>query len=269
MKTILTRYLLAITGGLALFGAAALAPAYAADSSWNHGPIFPPKAAVVGKVASVSGDTLTVDSMARGVMRPELQNADSNVTPPASTTYTVDATNATVTKDGQASTVSAIAVGDFVVVEGSVNAMSVTATSIRDGAVPMPGPSGGGWGHASSTPPFASTTPPFTGNGEPIVGGTISAISGSTLTVSTKAGVSYTVDAGSATIAKPGTQSATLSNVSVGDNVVVQGAVSGTSVTASSVLDQSAAANASGKLSGPRGFLHAIGGFFTRLFGFF
>ncbi len=53
--------------------------------------------------------------------------------------YTVDASSATVTKDGAASTLSSIAVGDKIFVQGTVNGTNVAATSIADGHR-------GGWG---------------------------------------------------------------------------------------------------------------------------
>jgi len=203
------------------------------------------KPGVVGTVASVSGTTLTVTSKA----------GPSGT--PAAATYTVDASNATVTKNGTTSSVSAIATGDTVMVQGTVSGTSVTATSIRDGVMQAP-------------------KPVITGNGEPVIGGAVTAISASTLTVTNKSNITYSVDATSATIQK-GNAASTLSSVAVGDNVVVQGTVSGTSVTATSVIDQGAAGNGAGapgnQPGGPKGpmggFFGAIGGLFQHLFGFF
>lgn len=99
---------------------------------------------VFGKVTAISGTTITI--------------TDSR----NSTTYTVDASNATVTKNGAASSISSIVVGDTIVVQGTTSGDSVTATSIMDGF-------GGGHGtypggHGSSTRPFnASGTPHFSG----------------------------------------------------------------------------------------------------------
>jgi hypothetical protein len=47
--------------------------------------------------------------------------------------YTVNATGATVTKDGAASTLASVGVGDKIFVKGTVNGTSVTATDIMDG----------------------------------------------------------------------------------------------------------------------------------------
>lgn len=257
MLTIIRRFFPALAAGSVLFGSLAFAavPAYAA------GPGSFPRPAVVGTVASVSGNTLTVTS------RVWQRGAPAGA--PATTTYTVNASGATVTKDGQSSSISAISVGDFVAIQGTVNGTDVTATSIRDGM--MGGPRGvrgsrDDWrGRA-----IASTTPPIQGNGDPVIGGTVSAISGSTLTVTAKAGQTYAVDASNAKFTKPGVTDATLASVSVGDSVVIQGTVNGSSVTASSVLDQPAAVSGSGSGNPPRrGLFGAIGGFFTRIFGFF
>ena len=110
------------------------------------------------------------------------------------------------------------------------------------------------------------------GNGQPIVGGAITAISGNTLTVTNKSNVTYAVDATSANFLQ-GSATIAISGVKVGDTVVVQGTVNGTSVTASTVIDQGqqAAAGATGttpKRGGIGGFFGGIGSFFSHLFGF-
>src|ERR1700734_1869477 len=131
---------------------------------------------VFGTVTAISGDSITLSSKGFG------QNATA-------TTYTVDATNATVTKSGAASSISAIAVGDTVMVQGTVSGDSVTATKISDGVVPGAGGKG-------------PTGPSIQGNGEPVVGGTITAINGSSLTITNASKVTYTIDASSATVDK-------------------------------------------------------------------
>jgi hypothetical protein len=192
-----------------------------------------------GTVTAISGNILTVT---------DKQN---------STTYTVDASNATVTKVSAptASTapsssasrtqhtkptettiaVSAIAVGDEVSVQGTVSGTTITATTIRDGqfgGARMGGPHGG--------------------MGKPAVAGTVTAVSGSTLTVTDKqSSTSYTVDVSNATLKKinPGTSATgatptkptettiTASEITVGDTVMVQGTVSGTTVNATKIED--------------------------------
>jgi hypothetical protein len=238
---------------------------------------------VFGTVSAVNGDTLMVTTAARPA-RPMPEQASTSVgtlTVVAGTVYTVDATNAKIYKGSATTTVSVsdIATGDTVIVQGTVTGTNVVATVIRDGAVGMmegrPGMPGKGFGHSASS--TSSTTPIIQGNGEPIVGGNVTAISGTTLTVTNASNVTYTINAASATVVVKGTSS-TLTNVAVGDNVIVQGTVNGNSVTASSIIDQRAkVANTSSTNGQPHGggigvglggFFGAIGGFFRHLFGF-
>ena len=197
---------------------------------------------VAGAVASVSGTTFTVTSKAG-------PNGGT------ATTYTVDASKATVTKNNTTSSVSNIVVGDTVMVQGTVSGTSVTATNIRDGV----------------------NQPVIQGNGQPVVAGSITAINGSTITITNKSNVTYTIDATSAKFVVGGVTSPTISNVVVGDNIVVQGTVNGNSVTASSVIDQKA--NSNGKSTNPGndqnssgnflgGVVKGIGNFFKHMFGF-
>jgi hypothetical protein len=240
---------------------------------------------IFGAVSAVSGDTLTVTATARP-NRPMPEEASTSVresTVVAGTAYTVDTTNAKIYKGSATSTVSVsdIATGDTVMVQGTVTGTNIVATVIRDGVNGMMGGGKGfGGGHsASSTMPRPSSTPIIQGNGEPVIGGAIAAISGTTLTVTNASNVTYTIDAASSTVVVKGASS-TFANVAVGDNVLVQGVVNGNSVTASSIIDQGAkGANASStNVSSSKsrggfgasigGFFGSIGGFFQHLFGF-
>jgi len=231
-----------------------------------HGQMAGMKPAVFGKVSAVSGNTITVSQQAFG----KPGTTGTTTTPPAATTFTVDATNAKVTKSNAASTVAAIAVGDMVFVQGTVSGTNVTATTIRDGVMMMRGtPGKPGTNPTGKAPsPVAS---PITGNGQPVVAGTISAISGSTLSITNKSNVSYTVDASNAKIVQ-GQNTVTISNVTVGDSVVIQGTVNGNSIVASSVIDQAkpaTTATATGAKPQARpGILGQLGQFFSHLFGF-
>lgn len=239
---------------------------------------------IFGTVSAVNGDTLTVVSGGH-FMRPMPEQASGTPVTMASTTYTVNATNAQIYKGTATTTVSIsdIAVGDTVIVQGTVSGTSITATVIRDGVeVPMVGQPGGpikrvfGGHGASST---ASGTPPIQGNGEPVIGGNVTAVSGTSITVTNASNVTYAIDAASTTIVKNGT-STTIGNIAVGDSLIVQGTVNGNSVTASSIIDQgvkgangSSTNGSSTKPKGGPGFgfggiFSAIGGFFQHLFGF-
>jgi len=227
------------------------------------------KPGIVGIVSAVSGNTLTVNGKTGfgfgGGFGENGKNKPTNTS--ATTTYSVDATNAKVTKNNAASTVSTIAVGDTVMVQGTITGTNVVATMIRDGVMPGRGAIGDKPGTGQKTPdqnPLST----ITGNGQPVVAGTIASISGSTLTVTNKSNVTYTVDATNAKIFQGKNATATLANVKVGDNVVVQGTVNGTSVTASTVIDQPVLVTTGTPVKPHVGFFAGIGQFFGHLFGF-
>ncbi len=195
---------------------------------------------VFGTVASVSGNTLTVTSK---------MGPNSTATP---TTYTVNASSATITKDGATSLLTNVAVGDMVMVEGTVSGTNVTATAIRDG---MPKGGAGMMG--------GEQNPVIAGNGEPVVAGTVTTINGNTITITNKSNVTYSVDATNAKVSENNTVT-TLSNIVVGENVVVQGTVNGNSVTATSIMGQKMATATTAKPS----FMGGIVNFFKHVFGF-
>ena len=255
-----------IVGGL--FTASTAFAASNTSPSWVSGASGGMRPVVFGTVASVSGDTITVTSKGFG-MRP-MKPAGTT----GATTYTVDATNATVMKNNAASTISAIVVGDTVMVQGTVSGTNVTATTIRDGVVPMMG-RGMGMGGKESVGGHASSTPRVTipGNGQPVIGGIVASVSGNTLSVTTATGgMTYSVDAMNAIVVK-GNATSTVSAITVGDRVVVQGSVNGTSVSAYSVTDSGVAKTSTAGTVGSQGFggriFGAIGGFFKHMFGFF
>ncbi len=158
---------------------------------------------VFGEVTAISGTTLTVTSKG-----PQ----DSTTT-----TYSVDVSGATIQKGSAGTkpttaTVSSIAIGDKVAIRGTVSGTSVTATEVMDGV-------GGPGGH---------------GRGPGVVG-TVSAVSGNTITLTNADGTTYTVEASSAKVSKVSTIS--VSDIAVGDKIGVEGTVSGTSVTATGIMD--------------------------------
>jgi hypothetical protein len=203
------RYMMALLAGAAItasVGSAALtfADSTAASSSSlaQHGP------GVMGTVTAVSGNTVT------------LTGRDGK-------TYTVDAGSAAITKD-QTVSVTDIQVGDTLVADGTVSGASVAASSIHDGKLPM---GGFGMGHG-----------PMGGG----VHGKVTAVSGTTLTVEDtnprdNTTTTYTVDASNAKVLKGSSDAApaasTLSAVVVGDEIGVMGTKSGTSVTATTIID--------------------------------
>jgi len=213
---------------------------------------------VFGTVSAVSGDIITVNGR---------QGFGANATTAA---FTVDVTNAKVVKDNATSTVSSIAVGDTVVVQGTVSGKNVTATMIRDGKIG--GQNGRGPNGGMNPLGRGATSTPIEGNGQPVLAGTVSAITGSTLSITNKSNVSYTIDASSAKITE-GQDTVSLSSVNVGDSIIVQGTVNGTSVVASTIIDQTKPASGTTAQSGAQrepqaGIFAKIGQFFIHLFGF-
>jgi hypothetical protein len=212
------------------------------------------KPAVFGTVSAISGNIITV----AGKQAPTTAGATTTTT-----TYTVDATNAKIMKNNVAGTIASIAIGDTIVVQGTVSGTNVTATNVRDGVMMRGGPGG--------TNKTGQNMPTIAGNGEPVVAGTVSVINGETLTITNKSNVTYTVDATNAKIVENSNSTATISNIAVGDMVIVQGTVNGNAITASSIIDQAkVASTATSGTTGSqsKGFFGSIGAFFTHLFGF-
>ena len=194
---------------------------------------------ISGKVASINGTTITVTGKSRA-------NGAA-----VTTTYTVNASSATIIKNGATATVSAISVGDTIIVQGTISGTNVAAKTIRDG----------------------NALTPVQGNGQPVVAGKITAISGAMITISNISDVTYTIDATNAKFVVKDVTTPTISNVAVGDNVIAQGTVNGNSVTASTIIDQKVAANSNTEKSKPKmgivgGMVNGIGNFFKHLFGF-
>ena len=199
------------------------------------------RSGVFGTVTAVNGTTITVQT----------KTWTKGSTTSTATTYTVNAAGAVVDKNRVASTVSAIAVGDNVMVQGSITGTTVVATSIHDGVMmKMP-----------NTPKTGSQTPQ--GNGQPVVGGTVSAVNGNTITITNNSNASYVIDVTNAKITKGGTV-ATAANIAVGDNVLAQGTINGTNVTAVTLID---GLKGEGDNGNHLGFFKSIGNFFSHLFG--
>ncbi len=207
--------------------------------------------AAFGTVTAINGSIITV--------------TQTNPKDSTTVTYTVDATNAQVSKNRTSSTVSAIVVGDKVMVIGTTNGTNITATSINDGMMMR---TGGRMNDTNEKIGTAIQNLPA-GNGQPIVGGTVTAISGSSITITNSAGVTYSIDTTTAKFNKANTTAPTITNVVIGDTVVAQGNINGTSMTAFSVIDNGPATQPTGSPSANHpGFFGKVGGFFKHIFGF-
>lgn len=208
------------------------------------------KPGVFGTVSAISGNTITVISK---------KSLETNA---VTTTFTIDATNAKITKNNVVGTIASILVGDTVAIQGTITGTNVVATNIRDGAM-MPGR--GGNSENSNKP--GKEISDIVGNGQPVVLGTVSAVNGSTLTITNKSNVTYTVDVASAKITQ-GKNTILVSGVVVGDNIVVQGVVNGNSIVASNIIDQAKPAGTTANNEAKQGFFGKVGSFFSHLFGY-
>jgi hypothetical protein len=216
------------------------------------------KPGVSGTVTAVNGNIINING------RKEFGTTTTVVN------YSIDATNATVKKNNATSTVSSIVVGDMIFVQGTVTGNNVVATTIIDGMMigRMNGNKGPNESETENRPRMASSTEQVIGNGQPVLAGTISVINGANLTVTTASNVTYSIDASKAKVLH-GQNTVALSNIAVGDKVVVQGSINGTSVIASTVIDQNVpSAIPTSNKGQSRGFFGGIGQFFAHLFGF-
>lgn len=205
-----TKLILPIVAGALLLGVATsaitIASAASADtpiqppSTAQGGPMHGQRPAAVGKVTAISGSSITITDLR------------------ANTTYTVDASNATIQKGPNTTgSLSDITVGSMIAVQGTVSGSSIVATSIHEGfGKGMMG------GHGRMGGPGAM--------------GTVTSISGNTITLTDRNGGVYTIDASSATVKTSGATS-TLSNVKVGDKLMVRGKIVTASMTAQDIED--------------------------------
>jgi hypothetical protein len=133
-------------------------------------------------------------------------------------TYTVDAGSAKIVKisNGAKTTiaVSGIQTGDVLAVTGTVTGNNIVAKNITDGVMTMPVKQ------------------------QPAATGTVSAISGNSITLAGSNGTTYTVDASNVQISilKSGV-SLQNSGVQTGDTLTIFGAVSGSNITATRIMD--------------------------------
>ncbi len=243
MKKILkNKYVLGV--GAAAMGIAALGigTSFAAThfGMWKNRPV------AVGAVTAVNGNVITLTS----------KNG---------TIYTVDASNAAITKVTQTAAgakpvITSIAanqvkVGDNLMVIGTASSANITATKIIDGAF---------IGQHKLNPQNDNRL-----GFKPSAIGTVSAINGNIITLTgrnfaAKSNTTYTVDASSATItkltvpptkgSKPASTAITISQIKVGDTLIVHGTVSGTNIQATTIRDRQIPANANGKNMMHRGF---------------
>lgn len=212
---------------------------------------------VVGKVTAINGNIITITRKQES----EKEKSATSTTP-ASTTFTIDATNAKILRGETAITISNIAVGDNIVVQGTITGTNVVATQIRDGKM------GNGNENVNEN---NQAMMQIKGNGQPVVAGKISVISGSAITITNTGNVTYTIDATNAKIVQ-GKNTILVAGLKVGDSVIVQGTVNGTAITASTIIAQvnkPVDVNSNVNVEKPnKGFFSSFGQWFRHLFGF-
>jgi hypothetical protein len=152
-----------------------------------------------------------------------------------------------VQRNDAAVDLSAIKVGDLVAIQGAVSGNSVVATNI------------------------IAVTPRE--NWQPLVRsisgaiGRVTAITDTSITVKSKDGTVYTVNTANAKIWKNKNNAASLSDIKVGDSVIVQGAVNGSTITAVNIVDINLPGEPKADDNGNHlGFFSRIGLFFKNLF---
>lgn len=199
--------------GIGFAGVTSAQTAPPGAQSTQHRPLGAgERPAVIGSISSISGTTITVVS--KGPRNGSLGTTAS---------YTVDVSSAKILKAAAGaapveSSVSALSVGDMVAVQGTISGTTVTATEVVDGVR-------FGAGHGRG---------PGQGMDEGAIG-TVTAINGSTITLTNKGGKVYTVDASAAKIGK--IQTIQLGDIKVGDTLGVRGSMSGTSISAKEIMD--------------------------------
>lgn len=223
----------------------------------NRGMMGKPSA--VGVVTSINGGIITISGTA-SVLNPSA----------VKTTFTVDTTNAKIIKNNATSTITGILVGDTIAVQGAITGTNIVATLIRDGNFAR-GNEKAIYNHKDDN---KNVMAQLQGNGQPVIAGNVTTVGSTTFTLSNKSNVTYTVDATNAKVVlRNGTS--TLSAMTIGDTVMVQGTVNGTSIIASTVIDSGMSGNATSTqntnrkgLFAPKGFFGGVGSFFSHLFGF-
>ncbi len=207
------------------------------ETAKNNSSI-PSISVTMGKITAIDGTTITMTSEKRS--EPDKNKKTTLV----AITYTVDASKAKVTGNGSDKTISDLKVSDNILVQGTVSGKTITAKMINYNAVNA------------------------VGNGQPVVVGNVTVISGTTITINNPSNVTYTVDASKAKFVLAGIKDATISNVAVGDRLIIQGATNGNSITASSIINQKIKTENKGKQGFFGSMMGNIGGFFKHLFGF-
>lgn len=169
------------------------------DKLWDRWKDWSYDPAVVGTVTAKTDTTLTIKAGNSG------------------TIYVVDASNAKVRRGNDDISFSSISVNDAVVIQGAISGNTIVATSIV-------------------TAKAGTVTKPMPNDMSGIIG-TITATSDTSITIVGKNGTTYTVMTADASIWKDKNSKGGMDDLDVGDSVIIQGKVNGTSVTATNVVE--------------------------------
>ncbi len=175
--------------------------------------------ATFGTIAAIDGSTLTVTTQAG-----------------ASTT--VKTTSSTVVTTSATGTVADISNGDHLVVIGTTSGTTVAASRIVDrgpATDTFGGPGAGGPPSGMNAPSGASGGNFGVGGFAPVTG-TVAAVDGSTVTLTTTAGTTVKVTTSSSTAVEVD-KTITVSQLQTGEQVVVSGTTSGSTVTATRIRE--------------------------------
>jgi hypothetical protein len=223
---------------------------------------------ITGRITAINNNTITITMSGYHGMN-GMKNVSSSTS--ATTSFTINAANATITKDNATTSIGSFSVGDTIFVEGAISGNNIIATMIYDEMTLKNG-------HLNKWK-SDELMAQLQGNGQPVIAGNVTAINGNILTVTNRSNVTYNVDAtNSRIITSTGSSTlgtSTISSIQAGDLVIVQGQVNGNTIMASTVLDygmenatSSSQNNQWNGKNSPRGMMKAIGNFFSRLFGF-
>lgn len=89
--------------------------------------------AVIGTITKIDGTTITIDSIGFGKNVVNNEATDTTEQKTETVTYTVDASKATFYEDGAESKIEELAIGEKIMVEGTVDGTKVTATKVHEG----------------------------------------------------------------------------------------------------------------------------------------
>ena len=215
---------------------------------------------VVGNVSAINGNHITLTYIKNISLKNQTGTSSQ---PMGTTTHEIDASDAVIMKNDATSSVSNILIGDTILVQGiTSDKNSIVAKTIRDITAIKT--------QHKQISNNKKTKTTIDKNTQSFIVGTISVINGSTITITNKVNGTYSIDTTNAKIVL-GNKIVSIQNVTVGDNIMVQGIVKASSVVASKIVDQGQKINSIKSPTTQKtksGVLKNIGGLIKNLFKF-